>query len=102
MRVASTVESDGRLMSRSNARKTLSSLSRTGSFSTSSTDLRLAFAAVPQQYTVFELRLPPYSSQMFCDDEQVASKSVKFSNPCDTNPVTSTLLWLKDAGSIFS
>src|ERR1700720_2199812 len=63
---------------------------------------RCLSAVPPQQYIVPDFAFPPYSSQTPGYDGQVGSNTVKSSKACDTNPVTSTSLWLYAAGSLLS
>src|ERR1700722_4008241 len=63
---------------------------------------RCLSAVTPQQYIVPDFAFPPYSSHTPGHDGQVGSNTVKSSKACDTNPVTSTSLWLYAAGSLLS
>jgi|SRR5215471_4799150 len=56
----------------------------------------------PRQYILPDFDSPPYSSQIPGQDRHVGSNNEKSSNACDTNPETSTSLWLNAGGLFFS
>src|SRR5262249_28333380 len=84
----------------SNRRKSGSTTSGRMSPSTASTSSRRPPAVTPQQYTVSEFTVPPYSSQIGNDrGAHFLSDKVKSSKPCETSPLTTTSLWLYVGGS---